>query len=87
MNKKLLIISLLAVFMLVSISFVSSAEVNTNTEKKESPLYEIRTRRAISEKIGEIVENIRTKLFGERMFFHPATLLNRPSRTSCWKYI
>ena len=71
MNKKILVMGLLAVFMLVSISFVSSAEVNTADEKKESPLFGIRTRRAITEKIGKIVENIKTKFFGERVFFLP----------------
>jgi hypothetical protein len=67
----MVIMGLLAVFMLVSISFVSSAEVNNDAERKESPLYVIRTRRAISENIEKIVENIKTKLFGERAFFLP----------------
>jgi len=71
MNKKILMISFLSVFMLVSISFVSSAEANTDVEKKESPLFGIRTRRAITEKIGEIIENIKTNFFGDRVFFLP----------------
>jgi hypothetical protein len=74
MNKKILIISVLAVLMLVSISFVSAAEVNTDAEKKDSPLYGIRTRRAITEKIDDIVDNIRAKFIGERMFFIPSIL-------------
>jgi hypothetical protein len=71
MKKKIMIGSLLAVFMLVAISFISSAEVNTDVEKKESPLWKIRTRRSISEKISDIIENIKTKFLGERMFFLP----------------
>jgi hypothetical protein len=71
MNKKMVIMSLLAVFMLVSISFVSSAEVNSGVEKKESPLFKLRTRRVISEKIGNIIENIQTKFLGGRILFLP----------------
>ena len=73
MNKKILIGSVLAV-LLVTISYTSAIAQN-EPKPKESPLYRIRTRNAISEKITEIVENIRTKLFGERSFFLPATLL------------
>jgi hypothetical protein len=74
MNKKILILSLLAVFMLVSISFVSAAEMNTDVEKKESPLFGIRTAKAINEKIGRIIDNIRTKFIGEKLFFIPSVL-------------
>ncbi|MDH7517776.1 MAG: hypothetical protein QHH19_05475 [Candidatus Thermoplasmatota archaeon] len=53
---------------LVAISFVSAVTTKTKTtEKKESPLYVIRNRQAIKEKIGDIV----TKFFGERIFFLP----------------
>jgi hypothetical protein len=81
MNKKILVLSLLGVLMLVSISFVSSAEVNTYVEKKESPLYGIRTRRAITENIEKIVKNIKTKFLGERVFWIPYHLFvyNRQS--------
>jgi hypothetical protein len=75
MNKKILIGIFLAVFLLVSISFVSSAEVNNDVEKKESPLYRLRTKRAITEKISEIVKNIKTKFLGERLYFLPASWL------------
>ena len=71
MNKKILIGSILAVFMLVAISYATAVNNNTNTEKKESPLYGIRTRRVISEKITNIVENIKTKFLRERIFFIP----------------
>jgi hypothetical protein len=72
MNKKIIILSVLVVLMLVGISFVSSAETNTNSEKKESPLYGIRTRKAIGEKFVNILEDIKTKfLSGKRMFFLP----------------
>ena len=76
MNKKILTLCILALLMLVSISFVSSAELNTNIEKKESPLFGIRTGRAISKNIKKIADNIITKLFGERAFFLPRALRN-----------
>jgi hypothetical protein len=70
MKKKILIISILAVFMLMAISFVSVVGKNTSdAEKKESPLYGIRTKRAIGEKISNILENIKTRFLGERIFF------------------
>ena len=71
MKKKIIIGSILAVFMLMTISFVSTAEVSTNIEQRESPLYSIRTRRAIGEKVSNIIENIKAKFLGERIFFMP----------------
>jgi hypothetical protein len=75
MNKKLMIGGLLVVFMLVSISFVSSAEMNADAERKESPLYRIRTRQATMNIINDIVDNIKTSFLGERIFFVPFTFL------------
>lgn len=72
MNRKLLLITVLAVFMLMAISYATA--VNTKTSEivtKESPLYNIRTRRAIDEKIGDIIDNIKTRFLGERAFFIP----------------
>ena len=73
MNKKILIVSILAVFMLVVISFASAVSTNTTTSinKKESPLYGIRIRRAIGERLGKIIDYIKTKFIGERIFFLP----------------
>ena len=72
MNKKILLVSILAVFMLVAISYAAAVDTNTaNTKRKESPLYKIRTGKAIAEKITNIIENIRTKFLGERIFFLP----------------
>ena len=73
MNKKILIVSIIAVFLLVAISLstaVSSNTVNT-IKKKESPLFGIRTRRAVKERVGEVIENIKAKYIGERVFFLP----------------
>jgi hypothetical protein len=70
MKKKVVAISILAVFMIVAISYATAVNT-TNVEKKESPLFGIRTRRAINEKITDIIENIRTKFLGGRMFFMP----------------
>ena len=71
MNKKLLVVSILAVFMLLAISMASAVNTTTTVKKKESPLFGIRTRQAIGEKIGDIIENIKTKYIGERVFFLP----------------
>ena len=72
-NKKILIISILAVLTLVTISYASAMNNNNTTqvEKKESPLYKIRTRSVIREKINQILEHIKTKFLGERIFFIP----------------
>ena len=77
MNKKLLVVSIVAVFILVAISFSTAVSSNTvkTVERKESPLFGIRTRQAIKEKIGDIIENIKTKYIGERAFFLPFQLL------------
>ena len=66
MKKKILAASILAVVIIIAVSFTSA--VNTN-ETKESPLYRIRARRAISEKISNIIEKIKARFLGERMFF------------------
>lgn len=78
MNKKILVVSILAVFMQVAISFASAISSNTarTAKKKESPLYGIRTRRAIRERLGRIIENIKTKFQGDRIFFLPLQWLN-----------
>ena len=58
MKKKILIVSILAVFTLVAISFATAVSTNTvkSVEKKESPLYRIRIRRAIGERLGNIID-------------------------------
>ena len=59
------------VFMLIAISFVSvvgSSGVKTVVGKKESPLYKIRTNRAIRDKVGNIVENIKASFIRGRIF-------------------
>jgi len=72
MNKKILLISILAVFMLLMISYASAVNINANNaENKESPLFGVRTRRAISEKIGSIIKNIKARFLGERIFHLP----------------
>ncbi|MCK5030623.1 MAG: hypothetical protein KAR64_04090 [Thermoplasmatales archaeon] len=77
MNKKLLVVSILAVLMLVAISFSTAVSSNTTTtvKKKESPLFDIRARRAINEKFGEVIENIKTKYIGERVFYSPIFMI------------
>ena len=71
MNKKLLVVSILCVFAIIAISYASAINTTTVIESKESPLFGIRTRRAIKERIGDVLENIKTKYIGERVFFLP----------------
>jgi len=77
MNKKILAISILAVFTLMVISFTSAVSYNTTTtiKKKETPLFNIRTRLAIGEKISQIIQNIKIKFLSERIFFLPMSLI------------
>ena len=62
MKMKIMVVSLLAVFMLVAISYASAINtnknINTNIKKKESPLYKVRTIRAIGEKLGKIFKEL-----------------------------
>jgi len=71
MKKKILITGILIVLMLVTISYATALNT-TNTENKESPLYRLRISMAIREKVENIIENIRTKFLGERIFFLPS---------------
>jgi len=70
MNKKILVVSILAVFMLVVISF-STAVSSTSDEQRESPLFRIRTRKAIGERLDNLKETMKAKFVGERVFFLP----------------
>jgi len=71
MNKKIMIGSILAVLMLVAISFSAAAVSNqsNDVEKKKavSPLFGIRTKDAIGEKLS----SLKAKFLGERIFFIP----------------
>jgi len=71
MNEKILITGILIVFMLITISYATAVNTSTSVQNKESPLWGVRTKRAISEKISNIIENIKTKFLGERIFFLP----------------
>ena len=57
---------------MMTLSFVSviGSEAET-TETKDSPLYRIRTEKAIGEKVSSLVENLKTKFLGERVFWVP----------------
>ena len=84
MNKKLLLISFLTVFLLLTITFASAVNTSTPVKNKESPLFGIRTRRAVKEKIGEVVENIKTRFIGERVFFLPFIWLRNNNNLPLW---
>ena len=70
MKKKIIAISILAVFMMVAISYATAVNT-TNTEKKESPLYRIRASLSGGRNLLNILENIKTRFLGGRMFFIP----------------
>ena len=54
--------------MLLAISLASAVNTHTaESTRKESPLFGIRTRQAIKEKIGNII----SRFIGERVFFLP----------------
>ena len=75
MNRKICFIGVVVILLLVTISFSSAISSNTtNAVKKESPLYRIRTKLAICKEIGRILDNIKTKFLGERIFQIPDIL-------------
>jgi len=82
MNKKLLVVSILAVFTLVAISFATAVNSNTTTtvKKKESPLFGIRTGQAIGQKL----QDLNTRFIRQRVYFLPFQWLknrhNSPGR-------
>ena len=68
MNKKLLIIGFMAVFMMVAVSFAAAINTENMEKEKESPLYKLRARKAVQEKkeilkdkaydfVGRLMEN------------------------------
>ena len=66
--KKIAFISIITVFMMITIAFASTVTSNTSKPvRKESPLFGIRARQAIREKIG----NMMRRFIGERVFFLP----------------
>jgi hypothetical protein len=79
MNKKLTIFGVLIAFVMVGISFASavSSNIPEGKEKKVSPLYKIRIKQSVRERVGNILESIKSKFLGERLFFlSPRLLLN-----------
>ena len=70
MNRKIFVIIIITFLMLMAISLASAINSNTikQIKKNDSPLFGIRTRRAIREKI---VDFIKTRFIGERVFFLP----------------
>lgn len=82
MNKKLLVISILAVFMLLAISFSTAVSSDTTSdENRESPLFRVRARRAIGDRLKELRENIKARFIGERIFWLPIPSLRQKSES------
>lgn len=83
MNKKILIVSILAIFMLLAISFATAVNNKKNEQNKESPLFAIRTNRAINiEKMNEIREKIITRFSRQRIFFLPFQQLTEKEKNN-----
>jgi hypothetical protein len=89
MNKKIFVISILSVFMLIAISFVTVVSSNTTTivKKKESPLFWIRTRLNSGERLENLKENIKVKYIGQRLFFLPFQFLKNGESFSTRDFI
>jgi uncharacterized membrane protein len=88
MKRKIIIGSILAAFLLMTISIVSVVGTTINNEKKESPLYRIRTKRAITEKIENICANFlqgnRLLLISPLNIFLSANEIYGPTITCFW---
>lgn len=72
--------------MLLAISFATTVSSNTSEPtRKESPLFKIRIRKAIQEKIGGFI----TRFVGERVFFLPfqwlRNIINQENLLTAWK--
>ena len=73
----MIIVVTLVIFMLVTISYTTAVSTNkTDIERKESPLYGIRVKLAVGDKINDVIRNIKVRFLGERVFFIPREWLN-----------
>lgn len=72
MKKKIVIVSILAVFALIAVSYSAVSLSIINRTSKESPLYKIRSTQTVREKIT----GVNAKLDG-RVFFLPLKLMNK----------
>ncbi|GAG69112.1 unnamed protein product, partial [marine sediment metagenome] len=77
MKKKIMIMSILAVFALIAVSFSAAGLYGFDRTKKESPLYKIRSSQKLNErvqvKVNDVRESLRLRL-GERAFLLPMKL-------------
>lgn len=61
---------MVAVFILVTISMVTSIQAKDIIEKKESPLYKIRSEQAIKNSLNRLKEIIHTRFLNGRLFLN-----------------
>ena len=66
MKKTLFVFGAIALILLVTISFASAVTITNNVKNKDSPLYGVRTGRAIKNKIIKIMNNFKIKFLQER---------------------
>jgi len=74
MNKKIIIFSILTIFMLVTISYATAIGNIEKKEKKISPLFKIRTTKALNEKqdvIKDKIIDIFMNFIKDRKFYIP----------------
>ena len=77
-RKKIIIFGTLTILTLLTISVVTAMTTNTQTTRKESPLYTIRNRLAIREQVENIVTNF---LQRDRIFIIPKLFLRAETGT------
>lgn len=72
MNEKIVIATILTIFMLTIISLTTATNMQKieSTEKKISPLYKIRTEKAIGSKLEWIINRIHTRFVNGRLYLN-----------------
>ena len=87
MKKKVLIGCISAIFMLIAISYAVAANTNiANAERKESPLYSIRVKQTICQRIGEIMEKLEVSFLGEsKIFFVSPVRIKKYKKENKWE--
>ena len=82
MKRKIIVGCILAVFVILAVSTMTVIGSDIKIENKESPLFRIRTSRAIEEKLGIILGNIKSKFFSEKLIFIPFLFKQRVNMDS-----
>ena len=78
MSKRMLLLSILVTIMLLTLSLATivSSNKKTSTKNKISPLFKIRTNKAVSERFSNIKDFITNFLSSRRLVFFPLFLID-----------